>query len=97
MSRKKYWFLNAIWQLAMYLMLLTFRQYESYAFDYSWHYKADEVWMISAITALVSSIAYYVMLEAMNCFQRKQGDGEEYGRIKKGFRAMGIRGYAVHA
>lgn len=72
MSRKKYWFLNALWQLAMYGMLLAFYQYESYTFDYSWHYKAERVWMVGAVTALAYSIMYYVFLEGINCFPRKQ-------------------------
>ena len=72
MNRKKYWFLNALWQVAMYGMLQAFYQYESYAFDYSWHYKAERVWMVGAISALAHSVMYYVFLEGINCFQRKQ-------------------------
>lgn len=72
MSRKKYWFLNALWQLAMYGMLLAFHQYESYAFDYSWHYRAERMWMVGAITALGHSILYYVIIDAINGFTRKQ-------------------------
>lgn len=72
MSRKNYWFLNALWQLAMYGMLLAFHQYESYAFDYSWHYRAENIWRAGAIIALLNSIMYYVFLEGINCFPRKQ-------------------------
>ena len=72
MSRKKYWFLNALWQLAMYGMLMAFHLYESYAFDYSWHYKAERVWMIAAVIALAHSVMYCVFLEGINCFPRKQ-------------------------
>lgn len=71
MSRKKYWFLNALWQLAMYGMLMVFFQYETYSFDYRWHYMAERVWMVGSITALAHSILYYVILEGINCFPRK--------------------------
>ncbi|RBP09023.1 hypothetical protein DFQ50_108312 [Pseudocitrobacter faecalis] len=72
MSRKKYWFLNALWQLAMYGMLLAFHQYESYVFDYSWHYRAERMWVFCALIALVHSVMYYVLLEGINCFPRKK-------------------------
>ncbi|WP_320725777.1 hypothetical protein [Enterobacter ludwigii] len=68
MSRKAYWILNAVWQVFMYGVMQAYFLYESHTFDYSFHYKAKELWGVGAYSALAYAIVYYILMEINRVF-----------------------------
>lgn len=75
MSRKMYWGLNLVWQAIMFCSLHLFYQWESSAFNYHYHYIAENMWTTGAISAMISSVMWYVLLEVMLVF--KKGEHHE--------------------
>lgn len=72
MSRKMYWALNAAWWLVMYGALRCFYLYESHAFNYRYHYKAQDIWLYSFVMAVFYALLYYMLIEASCAFPKRK-------------------------
>lgn len=72
MSRKMYWLLNTAWQVVMYGSLQCFYQYESYTFNYHYHYKAYDIWLASCVMALLYALMYYALIESAGAFPKRK-------------------------
>lgn len=75
MTRKMYWVLNLLWQAIMFASLHCFYAWESYKFNYHYHYVGENMWTTGAISALLSSVMWYILLEMMRVF--KKGEHHE--------------------
>ena len=72
MSRSRFWLLNSLWQMALFAVLQGLYKFGSDAFGINITKISHDLWIVAGSSALISSIIFYIIIEATGCFSKRK-------------------------